>query len=80
MCYSQPTTLYVEGMMFVQRPSSQFGSIDFITLKHSRPLLPQDQVRTGFILITYRNYEQEAKEPPHISNPEMHNQHIENFN
>lgn len=53
-CYVvQPTTLYVEGMVFVQGPSSEFGSINFITLKHSCPLLPQDQVGTGFILITY---------------------------
>lgn len=46
MCYSQPTTLYVESMVFVQGPSSKLGSINFITLKHSCPLLPQDQVRT----------------------------------
>lgn len=54
--FIQPlTTLDVEGMVFVQAPSSQLGSIDFIALQHCCSLFPQDQIWAGFILVTHRN-------------------------
>lgn len=42
--------------MLVERPASQTGGIQFITLKNGCPLLPKDKTGTGLILIADRHY------------------------
>lgn len=61
------TTLDVEGMMFVQVPSSQLGSIDFIALQHSCSFFPEDQIWAGFILIAHRNCRKQKVQNAQVS-------------
>lgn len=63
------TTLNVESMMFVQAPSSQFGSIDFIALQHCCSFFPQDQIWAGFILITHGNCKKQKAQNVEVSKP-----------
>ena len=61
------TALDVEGMVLVQAPSSQLGSIDFIALQHCGSFLPQDQIWAGFILITHGNCREKKAQNAHVS-------------
>ena len=61
------TALDFEGVVLVQAPSSQLGSIDFIALQHCCSLLPQDQIWAGFILITHGNCREKKAQNVHVS-------------
>ena len=66
------TTLDVEGVVFVDRPSPQLGGCGFVALQDGRPLLPQDEVRTRLVLEAHGHWgrrDWSLKHMPHIQAP-----------
>lgn len=59
-----PTVLYIQDVMFIQRPSSHVGSIQLVALQSGRSLLPQDEVQAGLVFKPHRHYYRHTQARP----------------